>query len=200
MREPEGPRPIETERLKLRPIHAGDGPLLFELDSDPEVMRWLSGGPGTPLALIEEDILPRMLAYPERADWAGVWIATERAIGAFAGWFSRRPAADLVVGAELGYRLKREFWGRGLATEGARAVIDDGFGYSRLERVFGTTYEFNIGSRRVMEKLGMRHVRSFRLSDEELAGGTTFASRSEAAWDGDDVEYEVTRPQWRARR
>jgi RimJ/RimL family protein N-acetyltransferase len=174
-----------------------DGPLLFELDSDPEVMRWLSGGPGTPLELIEAKILPRFLADSTRAPWAGAWIATERESAGFAGWFSLRP--DVSSGAELGYRLRANMWGRGLATEGAAALLGRAFAGESLRRVFATTYEFNTGSRRVLEKLGMRHERSFRLSSGQLASATTFASSSDDLWPGDEVQYGISREDWLAR-
>jgi RimJ/RimL family protein N-acetyltransferase len=191
---------LSTGRLALRPLSPTDAHHLFELDSDPEVMRYLSGGPGTPLELIEEDILPRFLGYPERAAWGGVWAAIDVASGEFAGWFSLRPPDDLSLGPELGYRLKRALWGQGLATEGSLALLEFAFGHADIERVSASTYEFNTASRRVLEKLGMRHVRSYRLEGEEAASPATFASASDEAWEGDEVEYAISRQEWLALR
>jgi RimJ/RimL family protein N-acetyltransferase len=182
--------------MVLRPIEPGDAGLLFELDSDPEVMRYLSGGPGTPLAQIESEILPGFLGYPRKAPWACAWIACGAASGEFVGWFSLRPSEDLSEGADLGYRLARRWWGSGLATEGAAALIAHAFAQEGVGRVFATTYEFNTRSRRVMEKLGMRHVRSFRFEEEATPGSATFVSGQRLAWDGDEVEYALTREQW----
>jgi RimJ/RimL family protein N-acetyltransferase len=64
----------------------------------------------------------------------------------------------LAGGTELGYRLYPAFWGRGLATEGARALIGSAFGRLRLDRVVATTMADNAGSWRVLEKCGMRRV------------------------------------------
>ncbi len=184
-----------TERLFLRPLTLADDELLFRLDGDPEVMRFLSGGPGTPLEAIRGEILPRFIGYAERAPWAGVWVAHDRSGGGFVGWFSLRPGDDLTRGGDLGYRLMRDSWGQGLATEGAGALIDRAFAEWGMPRVFGSTYEFNVGSRRVMEKLGMTHVRSFRLSTESAAD-RTFADSAADEWDGDEVEYALARADW----
>ena len=62
---------------------------------------------------------------------------------------------------ELGYRLRREVWGQGYATEGSRALVDKAFGELGVERVYASTMAVNVASRRVMEKAGMRYVRTF---------------------------------------
>jgi RimJ/RimL family protein N-acetyltransferase len=76
--------------------------------------------------------------------------------GSFAGWFHLRPNERVFPGElEIGYRLRREFWGRGLATEGARKLLETAFRDLRLNYVMATALEANLASRRVMEKLGM---------------------------------------------
>ena len=189
---------LETPRLTLRRLTLDDAEALYQLDSDPEVMRYLSGGPGTPLEMIRDDILPRFIRSFDHARWAGAWAIEERDSGEFAGWLSLRPSDDLARGAELGYRLRRESWGRGFATEAAKALLDCAFAEHGLTRVFGTTYEHNLGSRRVMEKLGMRHTRSFRFAAETAPPPATFAAADGPAWDGDDVEYALERFEWEA--
>ncbi|MBN9117937.1 MAG: GNAT family N-acetyltransferase, partial [Planctomycetes bacterium] len=118
---------LETDRLRLRRFADtdADAELLFELDSDPEVMRYIG-----PFAL------PNAAAYRERV--RAVWLpyyehpprafaaAFDKATGQFVGWFFLRPAADYKFATEagwtrpgdleLGYRLRRAAWGRGLAT------------------------------------------------------------------------------------
>ena len=80
---------------------------LVELDSDPEVMRFISGGRPTSREEIENDVLPTFLEYYERFAGYGFWAAVEKSTGRFLGWFHLRPAkgtpADEV---ELGYRLR----------------------------------------------------------------------------------------------
>ncbi len=104
---------LETERVVLRRFTETDVDNLFELDSDPDVMRFLSGGPPTPRDVIDHDILPGMLRYYERGDRYGYWAAIEKATGDFLGWFHFRPPEGANPDeAELGYRLRKPRRGR----------------------------------------------------------------------------------------
>jgi RimJ/RimL family protein N-acetyltransferase len=96
--------------------------------------------------------------------------------------------------------MRRSAWGHGYATEGARALIDHGFRAQGLLRVLATTYQDNLASRRVMEKCGMRLVRTFRLTEDDLDADASFYSTSEQLWDGDDVEYAITKEEWEQQR
>ena len=189
---------LETERLILRRLTAADADNLVALDSDPAVMRYLNGGVPTPRDVIEGQVLPRFLSYYERYEGFGVWAAVEKSSGAFLGWFSLKPqaVADASAGeVELGYRLQRSAWGMGYATEGARALIRKGFTELGVRHVVATTYQDNLGSRRVMEKAGLRHVRSCRPTLEDLADESGHIPTQEV-WDGDEVEYALTRAEW----
>jgi RimJ/RimL family protein N-acetyltransferase len=188
---------LETERLILRRFTPDDLDLLVELDSDPEVMRYLSGGPATPREVIEREVLPRFLGSYGRAEGYGFWAAVEKASGEFVGWFGFNPHDELGPGEiSLGYRMRQSAWGQGYATEGARALIRKGFIELGARRVYATTYEHNRASRRVMEKLGMTLVRSYRLTPADLVAAGTFDSTEQEPWDGDDVEYAVTKADW----
>lgn len=188
---------LETERLILRRFAASDLDQLVELDSDPEVMRFLTGGAATPREVVERDILPRFLQAHDRAPGYGFWAAVERGGGAFVGWFSLqpRPQVDLAE-AVLGYRLRRAAWGRGYGTEGARALIRRGFAELGVRRISATTYEDNLASRRVMEKAGLTLVRSYRLTPTDLAAQDTYHAASQDLWDRDDVEYALEKADW----
>jgi RimJ/RimL family protein N-acetyltransferase len=119
---------LETARMVLRQFTEDDASKLFDLDSDPEVMRFLTGGTPTPSAAIEADILPHFLCYDERFPGFGFWAAIDKAAGDFIGWFSLRPLREQDPReASLGFRLHRTDWGRGYATEGAQALIRLGF-------------------------------------------------------------------------
>ena len=146
---------LETERLVLRRFTQADVDCLFELDNDPDVMRFINGGTPTPRDIIQNDILPGFLHYDERFLGYGVWAAIEKATGGFLGWLSFRPAEGTPGEVNLGYRFRRDAWGKGYATEGARALVRKGFSELGVQRVVATTYEDNLASRRVMEKLGM---------------------------------------------
>jgi RimJ/RimL family protein N-acetyltransferase len=127
---------LESERLCLRHFTMDDADLLFELDNDPEVMRYVNGGVPVPREDIVHDFLPAFLSYYERFDGYGFWAATDKSAGQFLGWFHFRPAEGAgPFEPELGYRLHRFAWNQGYATEGARALISEGFTQFKVERV-----------------------------------------------------------------
>jgi RimJ/RimL family protein N-acetyltransferase len=182
---------LETERLILRRLTLDDVDLITELDGDPAVMHFITGGRPTPRDEIRDEYLPWWLAYYERGDRYGFWAAIEKTTGAFLGWFHLRPAPeDPDDEPELGYRLVASAWGQGYATEGSQALVDRAFRELDARRVYASTMTVNVGSRRVMEKVSMRHVRSF------LAEWPDRIEGEEAG----DVEYAVTREEWLAGR
>jgi RimJ/RimL family protein N-acetyltransferase len=165
-------RVLETGRLYLRRFDPNDAPLLFELDSDPEVMRFISKGVPTPLAQIQSEILPRVLGYYEKFNGLGVWAAHWSQNGEFIGWFHLRPDKIEPAELELGYRLRREFWGRGLATEGARALIEKGFRDWRADKICARTLVGNLASQRVMLKAGLCFEKTFVYGQDIVPGWT----------------------------
>ncbi|MFC4019822.1 GNAT family N-acetyltransferase [Micromonospora sp. GCM10011542] len=176
-------RPLpSTERLRLRRLTMADADALVELDGDPEVMRFLTGGAPTPLAVVRDEHLPRLLAQYERHPGLGRWAALDRETGEFLGWFALDPSADGAE-AELGYRLRRRTWGRGLATEGSRALVRYAFDTVGVRRVWAQTMAVNGRSRRVMEKAGLRYLRTFHLDWDDPIPGT----------EQGEVEYELRR-------
>jgi RimJ/RimL family protein N-acetyltransferase len=178
---------LETERLVLRQFTADDLESLVELDSDPAVMRFITGGRATPRAELRDDILPEWLRYYERFEGYGFWAAIEKAAGAFVGWFHFRPAEGRPLDEpELGYRLRRSAWSKGYATEGSRALIRKGFTALGARRVVAETMTVNTASRRVMEKAGMRLVRTFFQEWPDRIEGDEFG----------DVEYAIDRAEW----
>ncbi len=188
---------LETDRLVLRRFTGADADNLIDLDSDPEVMRFLNGGVRTPRDEFEHDILPAFLRYYEQGDRFGFWAAIEKSTGDFLGWFHFRQGKDAGPNeAELGYRLHRAAWGKGYGTEVSRALIRKGFTELGVRRVVASTYEHNIASRRVMEKAGLRFVRTFRYTSADLQAEDTYDTTSEDLWDGDDVEYALEKADW----
>lgn len=188
---------LETERLLLRRFTRDDVDNLFDLESDPEVMRFLTGGPGTPRDEIERDYIPAYLSYYERFEGYGFWAVIEKATGDFLGWLHLRPQpGDPLNQPELGYRLRKAAWGKGYATEGSRALIHKGFTELGVRRVVASTYQDNLGSRRVMEKSGMKLVRTYRLSPGEML--EMFGIADSELFDGDDVEYAISKSEWEA--
>jgi RimJ/RimL family protein N-acetyltransferase len=178
---------LETERLLLRRFTEADVDNLFDLDSDPEVMRFITGGRATPRDEIQNDVLPAFLRYYERFEGYGFWAAIEKSTGHFLGWFHFRPLPDSDPNeVELGYRLRKLAWGKGYGTEGSRALIRKGFTEHGVQRVIASTATVNTASRRVMEKAGMTYVRTFHQE---------WPDPMEGAEEG-DVEYALTRAEW----
>lgn len=154
---------LETERMILREFTHDDTDNLAALNSDPQVMRYLTGGKPIPRVEIESTVLPRYLDWHRKTPHFGYWAAEDRVSGDFLGWFHLRPAVDTPDQREpeLGYRLLRAAWGHGYATEGAKALIRHAFDVLGAERVVAETMAVNVASRRVMEKAGLRLARTF---------------------------------------
>jgi len=179
---------LETERMLLRRFTEADAGLLAALYGDPRVMRFITVQPPSP-AQVEAEILPAYVReYRELAEGLGSFAAIEKATGQMAGRFSLKPASSygLAGGTELGYRLYPAFWGRGFATEGARALIESAFRRLPLDRIVATVMADNTGSWRVLEKCGMRRVRTFYYPDADLMPGAEHG----------DFVYELTRGDW----
>jgi len=190
-----------TARLTLRQFTQEDADNLLALDGDPRVMRFLD--PATKSrAQIRSQVLPRFLAYNRRYGGFGFWAAHARSDGGFIGWFGLRPVTptaaamvdwpdappgDIAV-ASLGYRLRVSAWGRGYATEGAQALIRRTFSELGVSQVVATTMAVNSASRRVLEKAGLRYVRTVHLDWPEPLPGNEHG----------DVEYRLDRNDWAA--
>jgi len=183
---------LATDRLTLRPFTADEADLLIELDSDPAVMRFLSGGEPTAPELVRESHLPSILAGYER--WGGrfgLFAAQEKDSGAFVGWFCLRPERDGPLDeVELGYRLRQDAWGKGYATEAAAALVDKAFSELDVRVVWGATMSRNLASQHVMEKVAMTVTQTLETPEDMLA-----VEDSELG----GFRYEITREQWAAR-
>jgi RimJ/RimL family protein N-acetyltransferase len=175
-----------TERLVLRRFTWADCDLLVELDSDPEVMRYTTGGRPTPRSRVETGVLPEMISCYTRFPGFGAFAGHTRAGDEFIGWFMLLPDVDSPPGeAELGYRLRKAAWGKGYGTEGSRALVEYGFAERGLRRIFAETMAVNTRSRRIMEKLGMRLAYLYHPPYAPIAGsehGEVRYTLDEHAW------------------
>jgi RimJ/RimL family protein N-acetyltransferase len=183
---------LETNRLTLRRFTEADEDNLVELDADPEVMRFLSGGKPTPREEVRSRVLPALFGYYERGEDFGFWAVQEKSTGQFLGWFHFRPYTKEPRDGdiELGYRLRRSAWGKGHATEGSRALIRKGFTELGVERVVAETLTVNTGSRRVLEKAGLTLVRTFHREGLDAVEGSEHGV----------VEYALIRADWKPER
>jgi ribosomal-protein-alanine N-acetyltransferase len=148
---------LETAGLILRPFGAGDASAHAAIYADPEVTRYLPGGPFPPdtVEARSERSLTRFAEHWTAHGW-GVWAVVDKASGGLIGQCGLNHLPD-GSDVELLYALSRSSWGRGLATEAGRASLEHGFGPVGLERIVAVTRPEHWASRRVMERLGMAY-------------------------------------------
>jgi RimJ/RimL family protein N-acetyltransferase len=150
------PQQLRTERLLLRPWRVEDREAFAVLNADPAVMEYF---PGTLIRSESDALAERIDSHIQRLGY-GFWAAELPGETPFIG-FIGLVAADAEMpfspAIEIGWRLGREHWGRGLASEGARAALAFGFEQLGLEQIVALTAARNLRSRRVMERLGMAH-------------------------------------------
>jgi RimJ/RimL family protein N-acetyltransferase len=181
---------LQTPRLVIRQFTGDDVDDLFTLNSDPEVMRYLTGGQPTPREEIRDQIIPFHLGVYDRLDRLGTWAAESAATGEFLGWFHFRPGPDGdITNIDLGYRLRRPAWNKGYATEGSHALISMGFTHLGVGRVFAHTMTANTASRHVLEKCGLTLVCTTPYEGPYVIEGAEHG----------EVEYALTEPEWEAR-
>lgn len=179
---------LRTERIQLVPLADEHFEYEVELDSDPQVMRYLGDGRARTREQVEQSHR-RRLAAADQVPGLGFWVGFVG--GEFVGWWILQPPERDDQGpvqgqAELGYRLLRRHWRRGLASEGSRELLRHGFEDLRLTRVFAETMAVNDASRATMRSVGMTHARTFHQHWEDPLPGTELG----------EVEYAVTRAQW----
>ena len=153
---------LETERLRLREFTLEDKKQITLLDSDPDVVRHISNG--VPSSKKEIDRAMKIfLTYSKKYQHKfGYWVAIEKKSSQFIGWFHMRPLKsepDNLMKQELGYRLLKEFWGKGYATEGTRALIQKAFHEYNVKEVFAHAMKTNTTSQKVMLKCGLKFLR-----------------------------------------
>jgi ribosomal-protein-alanine N-acetyltransferase len=150
---------LRTPRLRLRPFTHADAPAHLALYQDPEVTRQLGGGP-----FLDDQVAARSARAIDRfvRHWAekgfGVFAVEDLATGRFLGQCGLNTIDELGE-IEVLYALERAAWGRGLATEAARAAVAYGFDEAGLERIVAVTRPEHARSRHVLAKLGMRYER-----------------------------------------
>ncbi len=158
---------IETERLILRAFLPTDDEAMFELDSDPLVHKYLGNNPVKTIEQSREVIKKVQQQYIDNG--IGRWAAIEKASGAFIGWSGLKLNTEMennqINFYDVGYRLIPKYWGKGYATESARAAIKYGFEEMQLSEIIGTVNIENNASQKALEKCGLQYVESFQWHD-----------------------------------
>jgi RimJ/RimL family protein N-acetyltransferase len=147
---------LSTERLVLRGWRHSDRVPFARMNADPQVMEFLPQVLSSP----ESDLLAERIDAHFRQHGFGLCAAELRRDGTFIGFIGLNVPlfqAAFTPCVEVGWRLRADLWGQGLATEGAREIIRYGFETLGLREILSFTVPANVRSRRVMEKLGMNH-------------------------------------------
>lgn len=177
---------LTTDRLRLEPASPDHLDLFADLNGDPAVMRFILGRAAT-RAEVEAEWAERLGPRTDSERGLGCWVGFEGE--QFVGWWSASAFVPDPSVSGIGYRLARSAWGRGLATEGARAAVAHAFSVPGVDRVFASTMAVNAASRAVLAKLQMAHV--------DTRVGTWVAPLPGAALG--EVVYELSRRDWRVR-
>lgn len=156
-----------TERLLLRDITADDAALLQELDSDPEVMRHIGPHPAGDIDCYRERIESVYIPWQAHT-WQGIRLIHDGVEGTFLGWVFIRPAPAAPFAAEIGwvnpheveigYRLRRSAWGRGIATEASWPLMHMAMADPSTAAVVACASSNNLASLRVLDKLGFERI------------------------------------------
>ena len=146
-----GPR--STERFVLRRFVESDAPLLAAMNMDPEVMRYIRPPDADPDGALER---ARAIIARQRGNY-GLWAIEDKPSGELLGWGALKDL-DGTKEIEVGYGLRPEAWGRGVATEIARELVRYGFEDLGLQRIVAVTQPPNMASRNVLTKLGMTYL------------------------------------------
>jgi ribosomal-protein-alanine N-acetyltransferase len=156
---------IESDRILLRPFIRDDFEASYQINLDPEVTRYThEGKPKT-----REETF-KMLEYRVFGDYAtngfGRFAVIWKETNEFIGFSGLKYMADMGF-TDLGYRFRRDFWGKGIATETGKMSLEFGFNELKLENIKGLFLPGNIASKNVLEKLGFTYEKEF-LEDTEL--------------------------------
>ena len=159
-----------SERLKFRLMNVEDAQVLWEIDQDPQVMKFLNGGTPSSMEKINSVFIPRMEKYRDSDKGWGIWQVSNKVTNEYLGWVLIRPMAFFTESPkfkdlELGWRFFQSTWGKGYATEAAIAVKNAVTANSDVTHVSALAVADNLASVGVMKKMGMSFVRAYLHTD-----------------------------------
>lgn len=153
----------ETDRIILREIVMEDAAAMFEMDSNPEVHKYLGNKPFKSIAESEENI--RFIRQQYIDNGIGRWAVIDKKSGQFTGWGGLKlittPTNGRINFYEVGYRFLQQFWGKGLATASAKASLAYAFEFLPTDYVYAMAEKGNAGSRNVLLKTGLEITEEF---------------------------------------
>ena len=156
---------VETPRLYLRPFNSGDLDAFADMNADAEVIRYI--GDGNPQTKSQTEIrLNAILDHWEQHGF-GLCVVVDKTTQGFIG-FCGLQYLDGTSEIEVGYRLAKQFWGRGFATETASAILKYGFDELGLDRIVAVVHPENVVSQGVIQKIGLQYVKDAQFYNREL--------------------------------
>ncbi len=153
---------IETERLIIRDLEEFDAKGIFDLDSNPEVHEYLGKRPIKTIKEAEEVIIFIRKQYVENG--IGRWAIIDRKTNDFIGWAGLKYEQELRENFsyyDLGYRLRKKYWGKGIATETAIESLNHGFNKLDLKEICAAADVNNLASNKILRKIGLRFIETF---------------------------------------
>ena len=146
---------FQTPRLILRQITIEDAPLILELNSDPEIVKYVHEPTLKTVEQAEKIIADIIL--PQYKNNLGRWAIITKDNDEFIGWcgLKYRPFVDEI---DLGYRLRQKVWGKGFATEAAAKTLEHGFSSLNIKLITGRAHVENLASIHVLQKIGMNFI------------------------------------------
>jgi RimJ/RimL family protein N-acetyltransferase len=157
----------ETDRLLLREILPTDIDGMYELDANPEVHKYLGNNTVKNKSQVIDIIDFIRQQYQDHG--IGRWAIVDKKTNEFMGWtglkFVTETTNDHKNFYEVGYRLIQRFWGQGFATESAIASLDYAFNQLKIKEVYAAASCDNIGSNKILEKIGMENIGTFYYED-----------------------------------
>lgn len=153
----------ETTRFILREFLTSDAEALFALDSDPEVMKYL--GNRTLQHISQAEAVVKSVQSQYENYGIGRWAVIDKTSGEFVGWSGLKFVTEVTNGHQhyhdLGYRLLRKHWGKGVATETSLASLDYAFRVLKLDTLYATAHTENVASNKVLTKIGFTCSEAF---------------------------------------
>jgi ribosomal-protein-alanine N-acetyltransferase len=147
---------LETKRLILREIVNSDFDELYRMNSDPTIMKYVGDGSTRNREQMKNE-LGMLISHYTRKPGLGIWATILKDTNTFVG-ASGLVYYDNTTEIEIGYRMLKEYWNSGYATEASLGLLDYGFNCLGLNKIVSSAHVENFASRRVMEKIGMTFI------------------------------------------
>ena len=150
---------LTTKRIFLGKFATDDVDLLFQLNNDIEVMKYITPGMKMNLSEVKNKSMPRILKSYNHGPEFGIWPAYLTETNDYIGWFQYEPDYEILNAVEIGWRIKRQYWGNGYATEVAKVLVKRGLDMGKS--IVARAMIDNKASIKVMKNAGLKFADEF---------------------------------------